>query len=143
LTSTSCGRSTWRREKVSSSVRQLGGALAGSRDLVEEALRLAAGGHVRAQQRAVAVDDGEQVVEVVGDAAGEAAQRLHLLHLLQALLERPPRRLVAHHRLHQLLAAAVEGRHRHLGGEGAAVAPTHLHLERHVSPPAPLPPLPS
>ena len=36
----------------------------------------------------VADDDGEQVVEVVRDAAGELADRLHLLRLPQLLLDR-------------------------------------------------------
>src|ERR1019366_1610224 len=36
---------------------------------------------------AVAVDDGQQVVEVVGDAAGEASDGLHFLRLQQLLLQ--------------------------------------------------------
>ena len=39
-----------------------------------------------AQQRGVAVDDGEQVVEVVGDAAGQPADRFHLLRLAKMRL---------------------------------------------------------
>ena len=46
-----------------------------------------AGGDAGEQQVAVAGDDGEQVVEVVGDAAGELADRLHLLRLAEALLQ--------------------------------------------------------
>ena len=41
----------------------------------------------REGQRRVAEHHGEQVVEVVGDAAGEPAHRLHLLRLPQLLLE--------------------------------------------------------
>ena len=40
-----------------------------------------------AEHLAVAADDGEQVVEVVGDAAGQPAHRLHLLRLDELLLE--------------------------------------------------------
>ena len=36
---------------------------------------------------AVAADDGEQVVEVVGHAAGQAADGLHLLRLAELLLQ--------------------------------------------------------
>ena len=38
------------------------------------------------QEFDVADDDGEQVVEIVGDAAGELANGLHLLGLPQSLL---------------------------------------------------------
>ena len=56
---------------------QLGRPLAGALDLLD----LAPFGIVRVEageeQLAVAGDDGDQVVEVVGDAAGELAHRLH------------------------------------------------------------------
>ena len=42
-----------------------------------------------AEQRRVAGDDRQQVVEVVRDAAREAPDRLHALRLLQLLLEAP------------------------------------------------------
>ena len=42
---------------------------------------------VEEQRVAVARDDGEEVVEVVGDAAGEPADRLHLLRLPELLLQ--------------------------------------------------------
>ena len=49
-----------------------------------EAGRVAAGGADMALQGLqVAEDDGEQVVEVMGDAAGELADRFHLLGLAQ------------------------------------------------------------
>ena len=41
------------------------------------------------QELAVADDHRQQVVEVVRDAAGEPADRLHLLRLAQLLLELP------------------------------------------------------
>ena len=40
-----------------------------------------------AEQVGVAADDGEQVVEVVGDPAGEPADRFHLLRLPELFLE--------------------------------------------------------
>jgi hypothetical protein len=48
------------------------------------------------QHFGVADHDGEQVVEVVGDAPRELAHRLHLLRLAQLLLEAAARRHVAH-----------------------------------------------
>jgi hypothetical protein len=72
--------------------------------------QLAAGvtGREAAQQQfAVAVDDGEEVVEVVGDAAGQPADRLHLLRLAELLFE-----LVA-------LADVHEGQH---GADDAPLA---------------------
>ncbi len=42
------------------------------------------------QEVAVYRDDGQQVVEVVRDAAGEAADRIELLRLIQAFLEALP-----------------------------------------------------
>ena len=42
------------------------------------------------QELAVAGDRGQEVVEVVRDAAGEAADRLHLLRLAQLRLELAP-----------------------------------------------------
>ena len=46
-------------------------------------------------QLAVAGDDGEQIVEVVRDAAGEAADRLELLRLMELRFEPPALRLDA------------------------------------------------
>ena len=51
---------------------------------------------IRHDHRAVARDDGEQVVEVVGDAAGELADGLHFLCLLQLRLETAPFRRLGH-----------------------------------------------
>jgi hypothetical protein len=42
------------------------------------------------RQVGIAVDRGEEVVEVVGHAAGELPDRFHLLRLPQLLLERYP-----------------------------------------------------
>jgi hypothetical protein len=63
---------------------ELGGPAGGAVDLLE-----LGGGPLGlgAQQRRVARDDREQVVEVVRDAAGEAPDRLHATRLLELLLE--------------------------------------------------------
>jgi len=62
------------------------GAGAGLDDQLQAAAGLGIGGGGE-QQAAVAVDDGEQVVEVVGDAAGEQADAFHLLRLAVLLLQ--------------------------------------------------------
>ena len=49
------------------------------RDRLDLARRLRIAVHVGLQQGGVAVDDGEQIVEVVGDATGELPERIHLL----------------------------------------------------------------
>ena len=90
LSSRTRGWSTWRRLKASSwrvriAARSAAAAIWSSSGSelavasVEQGLRVAA-------------DHGEQVVEVVGDAAGEAADRLEPLRLAQLLLELEPRR---------------------------------------------------
>ena len=65
--------------------RQDRGAFCRGRDLVE----LGLGGAVAAFEQAlgVAADHGQEIVEVVGDAAGEPADRLEPLGLAQLLLE--------------------------------------------------------
>jgi hypothetical protein len=67
-------------------------------------LRIAVGDR-RPQQERVALDDRQQVVEVVRDAAGELADRLHLLRLAQALLQPLAVAHVAHDGLHQPVLA--------------------------------------
>jgi len=54
-------------------------------------------GDVALQQIKIADDDGEQIVEIVSDAAGEIADRLHLLGLPKPLLDRLVIRDVLHH----------------------------------------------
>ena len=54
---------------------------------VVDLLELGAAALPHAQQLAVAQDDGEQVVEVVGDAAGQAADAFELLRLQQLRLQ--------------------------------------------------------
>ena len=96
LASTGCGASGCRREKASSRL-----VSARARWTPCSAMSLARSiralaGRVR-QMDELAVDGVEpaehqrqQVVEVVRDAAGELAQRLHLLRLAQLLLEAAP-----------------------------------------------------
>ena len=85
------GSSGWRRAKASSWPVRLGAALA------PRAARCAAARGAarcprssRCQQLEVAADDLQQVVEVVRDAAGELADRLHLLRLAQRCLGLQP-----------------------------------------------------
>ena len=66
--------------------RELGGAVHRVRDRVDVAPPPLLGQVGPAQQLGGRADDGEQVVEVVRDAAGELAHRLHLLRLPQRLL---------------------------------------------------------
>ncbi len=62
--------------------RQLGGAVRGLVRVLRQARDFLVLGPALDELQ-VAIDDGEQVVEVVGDAAGELAHRLHLLRLHQ------------------------------------------------------------
>jgi hypothetical protein len=107
------------------------GLLAGRHDLVEAAAMGGLGGAALEPELSVADDRREQVVEVVGHAPGELADRFHALRLAQLLLElallgdvaqdaavgHDPARLVAH-----------RGR-RFAGRELAAVFPAQLELE--------------
>ena len=67
--------------------RERGRAIAGQADLGDVAAGRIVLGHPGQHQIGHAVDHRQQVVEVVRDAAGEAADDLHLLRLLQLLLE--------------------------------------------------------
>ena len=60
--------------------RELGGPFGGGEDLIDIPF---GGGQLGAGTQAAGIprDDGEQIVEVVGDAAGELADGLHLLRL--------------------------------------------------------------
>ena len=67
--------------------RQQGRAVGRLPDLVQVRLQLRALRGMLECEGRVAADRGEHVVEVVGDAAGEPADRLELLALTQLLLE--------------------------------------------------------
>ncbi len=62
------------------------GAAGGLDDRVGEADPLVLGDPRTAQDVGRALDDGQQIVEIVGDPAGQLAERLHLLGLAQLLL---------------------------------------------------------
>src|SRR4030095_16434284 len=66
---------------------QVGGAVGILLDLHDVGEGLVAGAVAHQQQVAEADHGGQQVVEVVGDAAGELADRLHLLRLGELHLE--------------------------------------------------------
>ena len=66
---------------------QRGGAFGGAGDLLGRTAQMRLGAEALEQEFRVAGDHHEQIVEVVGDAAGEAADRFHLLRLAQLLLE--------------------------------------------------------
>ena len=71
-------------------LRQLGGAVGSPLDLAEVAAKLDVAVRALEQQRGVAGDPGQQVVEVVGDAAGEPAEALELLRVQQLRLQPLP-----------------------------------------------------
>ena len=87
LTSIGLGSSGWRRENASS---RCVSAAARCAPRIASAIALSARGSaggrgVPLQRLEVADDDGQQVVEVVRDAAGQLADRLHLLRLGELL----------------------------------------------------------
>ena len=78
-----------------------------------------------------AEDRGEEVVEVVGDAGGELADRLHLLRLSQLLLVALARRQVARDRLDRpRRAVGALDPARDLERDAAAVLGRDRHLDR-------------
>ena len=72
---------------------ELAGARARLLDFGQALLRRMLRHEILPRQFDVADDRAEDVVEVVGDAAGEGAEGLHLLRLAQRRLEPLPRRL--------------------------------------------------
>jgi hypothetical protein len=81
LTSSDRGASGCWREKASRRAVSWAARLAPSRALSMQASALAVGRQPALGQVQRADDDGQHVVEVVGDAAGELADGLHLLEL--------------------------------------------------------------
>ena len=79
------GRAAAERQQVP---RQRGGALAGIDDLVHEAAhRDSPSGISERSSSAYPGDDGQHVVEVAGDAAGQPSDRVHFLRVGRLLLE--------------------------------------------------------
>ena len=76
------------------------------------------------QQRGMAVDDGEDVVEIVGDAAGELADGFHFLGLAQLLFQ-------AFLRQGRLLAFGNIAHVQQGGGPAGIIDPADPHLDRH------------
>ncbi len=66
---------------------QVAGPQGGPLHLLQAGMNFLGGVGVHLGQGDVAHDGGQEVVEVVGDSPGQAAYRLHLLHLLQVLLQ--------------------------------------------------------
>ena len=61
--------------------------LVAAADFFERVGRLGAGGRPGHEHAHVAADDGEEIVEIVGDAAGQLADRFHFLGLAQLGLQ--------------------------------------------------------
>ena len=76
--------------------RESGGALGGIADFLYILPSWISRLDVAEQQRAVAHDDGEEIVEIVGYAAGELTDGVHLSRLRQLLLELPLLGEIAH-----------------------------------------------
>ena len=89
---------------------------------------------VREQQIAVAQDDGQQVVEVVGHAAGKPPDRLHLLRLTQLVLQSLAVREIEGDRD---VSRAFKGGHAHEHGHTASVLAEVFLLPRARDPAGP------
>ena len=61
--------------------------LAGGQDLRQRTTKRILGPHLVQHERGAPVDDGEQVVEIVGHAAGQAADPFHLVGLPELIFE--------------------------------------------------------
>ena len=105
------------------------GAVGGPIDLAEELSRLVVLGKRHLEQRREALDRREQIIEVVGDAAGQQSHRLHLLRHAKLGFELPVRGHVGDHRdrPHDFLVAVAHRRGRHLDVENDAVFPHAAH----------------
>ena len=82
---------TWHEHLAPAEGKELagecGGAVGGAADLLEVAAVRRRGWKFEQDEIAIAADHGEHVVEVVRDATGETADRLHLLRLNELPLE--------------------------------------------------------
>ena len=112
-------------------LRQAGGALGGAPDLGGRMLPIRPGRHLFDQLVAVAQQDGDQVVEVVGDAGGEAADGLHLLRLAQLVLQPVALAQVARNRGDTNdLAVADQHLGMHIDGNSRALARHQFRAKR-------------
>jgi hypothetical protein len=98
------GSSTCWREEREQLARELRGAVGRPLDL-DELVGARPGADPSPGDLAVAADDGQQVVEVVRDAAGELPDRLHLLRLAELVLEHAA---LGHVAQHEQMAAGEE-----------------------------------
>ena len=101
--------------------REPRGALRARADLVDILAPPVRRGEAAAQVLGVAHDHGEDVVEVVGDAAGQPPDGFHLLRLAQPLFELDPRGDVANDQLPRGPAAEDDRNSHHLHFDHAAV----------------------
>ena len=101
---------------------QGGGPVGGLLHQLDVAAKRTLGRELEQQQLAPAGDDGEQVVEVVRDPAGEPPDRFHLLGVTELRLEGPDCGEIAHHDDHTeiLSLATLQGRRRDLDRQNAA-----------------------
>jgi len=104
-------------------------AVPGFLDAPQVLLRAGVRGEPPAQQVRVTLDDDQQVVEVVRDAAGELADGLHLERMPQLVLERLALREVAPDGVHHRLAIELQDGQQHLDREGRAVGAHVIPLE--------------
>ena len=68
------------REREQAS-RQVGSALGGGRDAFGDAVQFLVRRQLLGEVLGIAEDDGQQIVEIMRDAAGELTHRLHFLGL--------------------------------------------------------------
>src|ERR1700722_7689511 len=132
LTSVVRGCSGWRRVAAGegeAALGQLGPANGGLVDHAGDLDEARIAGDALLQDLDRAGDHSEDIVEVVGDAAGELADRLHLLRLAQLLVGGEVLGDVAHETVEQPAAAPAQRRHRQLDLDLLAVAPQRLDHE--------------
>ncbi len=143
--STTTGINCWRRENVSNCRVSFSPRLAAAR-IASIACTSFGSLSRRCRSLRIAGDDHQQIVEVVGDAAGELAERLHLLRLgelLAGLLERDLRLVLRCDvagdlgKADQFAGIVANGIDHHAGKEAAAVLayPPALRLELASRPP--------
>ncbi len=109
--------------------REVGRARARVANLSEVLRGLRALLDVEVEQVTVAHDGHQQVVEVVGDAAGKLAHRLHLLRVTQLLLEDLALGDVTPHHVKDGPVSLGHGGEQHLDRKHLAISPLVLPLK--------------